>query len=198
GVAVQDELGTVLVQQVPHRLELGDVLLGRAEAGLVPVGGHAGVGMAGQFAFHPLVLVRSFGHADVRVEGEEVPGPDIPGVVPEVGVTGGAAEVRVVPGPSRSLVLVVPGHRAAVGLVGAPGEVVGSVEVGQIAVFVLLVAEGEDPVGPREQPGGVLLPALGGGTVTALEGGLRRAAGDVAGRHEDGVPAFGGDRNGGE
>src|SRR5215210_2407065 len=109
--------------------------------------GAAPIGVGGEVPFEPPHLGGAGAAADlslpaVAVEGDEVPAPQVVGVVALIGVSGGFPEVVEVRLGSFGVVLVVAwgGPRAV--LEAAPGGVVALVEVLRRPVRVGVVAQG--------------------------------------------------------
>src|SRR3712207_3691351 len=136
---------------------------------MVHVGQRAGfVLVGGEVRLEPPPLRRgsltaSWHLLAVAVEGDEVPGPYVEGVVALLGVSGGLPEVLEVPLGSLRVVVVVAGGGLGAALEAAPGGLVALLEVLGRPVRVGVVAKGEHrgAVDATDEPGGgiVALPA---------------------------------------
>ena len=142
---VDDESGSVVVQQAPDRLHMGIVpVFPRTEHGMVPVG-HRALGAADrEVGLKPLVLRRSGAGRHVAIERHDVPGPDIVAVVPKTRETCDRAEVGIVGEGRRRVVLVIARRGARARLVASPRQIVAVTVLLRGAVFVRVVAGRED------------------------------------------------------
>src|SRR5688572_12738630 len=90
----QHNLRTVVVERLPEWAGAGAApMVPGAKARVMHVGEGAGRGMGGEVAAQPLLLGRAGTHADVAVEHDDVPGPEVVAVVARGGVAGGTAEI---------------------------------------------------------------------------------------------------------
>ena len=170
-VAAVDELGAVLVEQLPERGRLRERAVGGpgAPARVVPVGAHAASGVGGEVLLEPLVLLGAGAAAAdqlaVAVQHHEVPAAEVVAVPALAALPGRGSEVGEVARGAGRAVLVVAHRRLGAPLVAAPGRVVAALELAGLAVVLLRVAGDADHPGRGvEEPRGGLVavgPARG-------------------------------------
>src|SRR5690242_9240368 len=122
------------------------MLAGRP-AGLVPVGKRAGRGMRREVSKQPLLLDRTrTAAADVAalaVEADQVPCPEVVGVIALRRIASCGTEVREISGRLRGQVLVVADRRPDLVLERAPRRVEHRGVGGRRVRLVLLIPEGK-------------------------------------------------------
>src|SRR5688572_8817246 len=96
----------------------------------MPVGQRAAPGARREVGPQPLLLSGAGGHADAAVQRNDVPIAEVVAVVSPAGRTRVGAEVGIVWGGARRVVLVVPRRRTRARLVPAPGRLIAVREVG--------------------------------------------------------------------
>ena len=150
-VRVEHERGAGGVEIVPERLDLGaHGCPRRAEAGEVPDGEDALLGVRGQVGLEPLLLRRPRGRrgdVPVAVQHDDVPGTEIVAVVALAAVARGSAPVVVVSRVAGGPRLRVSRGGPGTGLVTTPGRG-GGIAIGEVgglrARTEHIVADGED------------------------------------------------------
>jgi hypothetical protein len=143
-MSVEHDLGAHVVEVAPERpvARIRAVRGSGREARLVPVSERAGVGVLGQVVREPLLLRRANAVRDLGVECDQMPGPDVVGVV-EIAAVERRAEVVPVALCVGRVVLVVARHRLGRRLEGAPGRVVVAGVVGERPAVIGVVAQRE-------------------------------------------------------
>src|SRR5215510_11690525 len=116
------------------------VLRTRAEARMVPVGGHAHAGVRRQVVPQPPLLRRSGAHVDVAVERDHVPRPDLVAVVPAPRGSRERAIIMKVGRPVVAPVIVVPGGGSSPRPVPSPAPRVAAPKLLRRSIAVRVVA----------------------------------------------------------
>src|SRR5918998_5120864 len=149
GIPIEDEVGVIVVKDVPERLHLGAIVASTGSIERVlEVGQRALRSVVGEVSPQPAPLggapVTPTDLRAVAVEGHDVPGPSIVGVVASAGLSRTPSEViEVGLRPGGFVVLVAEGGPGAL-LVLAPSGIVAVAELRAGTLGVDVVAEGED------------------------------------------------------
>src|SRR5918998_5923381 len=149
GVPIDDHLGVLVVEDVPEGLHLGAIVAstGSIER-VVEVGQRAPRSVVGEVSAESAPLggapVTPTNLLAVAVEGHDVPGAQVVGVVASAGLPRTPSEVIEVGLRPGGVVVVVASRGPGALLVLAPGGIVAVAELLAGAVLVGVVAEGKD------------------------------------------------------